>query len=395
MNPTPQSRNPNLGLLATLFLAIFHLPSPIFAADSPLYIPFQGQVTNQAGAIVADGQYSVIFNLYDQAVGGQPVWSERHVKIGVNRGMINVFLGSIAPFDRGTPSAADDVDFSQIKYLGITVDTDNLATTADPEMVPRSLIIPAFHAKKAENSTKLAGFDWSSILTGGANDPSNGTIRGDKLADASVSGVKIGMSAITNVNLASNSVQSAQILDGAVSNSKISDSTITGAKLADASIGLAKLLPRTVVSPAFPTAAPSGTVAVGNLLNQSWATGNTGGPVTQQVSNSNIKILATGRPMIIALMGGQLSQYLGGSNAIGTMTVLVRRSGSPAVTVGSSRWHSHPAVGAGGSAVPIAILCIDTPPEGEVEYRLELTYDTNASNTLSIENCKLAVFELP
>jgi hypothetical protein len=157
-------------LLAALVLSSFILHPLSFAAESPTYIPFQGQVTNQTGTIVADGQYSIIFNLYDQAVGGQPVWSERHVKVGVTRGMVNVFLGSIAAFDRGTPITTDDVDFSQTKYLGITVDTDNLATTADPEMVPRSLIIPSFFSK---NTSKMLGYDWSSLFQDGSSQPTN------------------------------------------------------------------------------------------------------------------------------------------------------------------------------------------------------------------------------
>jgi hypothetical protein len=161
MNLKLETLNLKLGIFA-LLLSSFILPPSSFAAESPTYIPFQGQVTNQTGTIVADGQYSIIFNLYDQAVGGQPVWSERHVKIGVTRGMVNVFLGSISPLT--------SVDFSQTKYLGITVDTDNLATTADPEMVPRSLIMPAFFSK---NTSKMLGYDWSSLFQDGSSQPTN------------------------------------------------------------------------------------------------------------------------------------------------------------------------------------------------------------------------------
>ncbi len=233
MNQNPETWNPKRSLLVALLLSSFVIRASSFAAESPLYIPFQGQVTNQAGVLSADGQYSVIFNLYDQAVGGQPVWSERHVKIGVTRGMINVFLGSISPLT--------SVDFSQTKYLGITVDTDNLATTADPEMVPRSLIMPAFHAKKAEissNSVKLNGFDWSSLLTGGINDPSTGTLRGDKLASASVS----------NTKLATNAVQNGQIQDAAVTGAKISNGAITASHMSDNLQADALIPPGTVVA---------------------------------------------------------------------------------------------------------------------------------------------------
>jgi microcystin-dependent protein len=221
MNPKPplhHSITPprRAWLLAAILLSgLFALRPSLYAAESPLYIPFQGQVTNQVGTIVADGQYSVIFNLYDQAVGGQPVWSERHVKIGVTRGMINVFLGSISPLT--------SVDFSQTKYLGITVDTDNLATTADPEMVPRSLIMPAFHAKKAEvatNSTKLAGQDWTAFFVNASsqpsNDPLNGFLNGSKIAAASIGNDQLAGNAVGLSQMQGNSVNSDKIVNGSV-----------------------------------------------------------------------------------------------------------------------------------------------------------------------------------
>lgn len=192
-----------------VFLALL-LGSPSLHAQgaaSPRYIPFQAQVTDQNGQLVADGQYSVIFNLYDTAVGGQPVWSERHVKIGVTGGALNVFLGSIATIS--------GVDFSTAKYLGITVDVDGLASTAEPEMVPRSVIIPAFHAKTAEESTKLAGRDWSDLLVSG-NDPSTGEIQA----------AKIEANAITVNQMGTDSVDTDEIKSGAVTTDEIADGTI-------------------------------------------------------------------------------------------------------------------------------------------------------------------------
>lgn len=221
-------------LLAALFFSSFIVHPSSFAAESPLYIPFQGQVTNQAGTIVADGQYSVIFNLYDQAVGGQPVWSERHVKIGVTRGMINVFLGSISPLT--------SVDFSQTKYLGITVDTDNLATTADPEMVPRSLIMPAFHAK---NTEKLAGHNWTAVFT--AADPTQSFLRPERLDNNSITNSKIANSAITTEKLAINAVTGDKLADGIVATAKLANNSITTEKLvaavAQALVPIGTILP--------------------------------------------------------------------------------------------------------------------------------------------------------
>jgi microcystin-dependent protein len=211
MNPHPHSviRNPQsrwllLGLLLLSSFLVRH--SSLAQSASPLVIPFQGQVTTQptgaapTGAPVATGQYSLIFNLYDVAVGGQPVWTERHSKVGVVNGMVNVFLGSITPLTA--------VDFSQNRYLGITVDVDDKPTTADPEMVPRQMIIPAFYAKVADSMTAFnsstgqslgTSYGWSAVFNNG--DPVSGRIDGARLADNGITTSKIADGQITTSKL--------------------------------------------------------------------------------------------------------------------------------------------------------------------------------------------------
>src|SRR5262245_47145362 len=99
---------------------------------SPQLIPFQGRLTDQQGTVYTNGQYTIVFNIYNEAVGGTPVWGpERHQQVGVINGMINVFLGSITPLS--------GQDFSTTKYLGVTIDADNNQNTADPEMIPRQM----------------------------------------------------------------------------------------------------------------------------------------------------------------------------------------------------------------------------------------------------------------
>lgn len=195
-----QTRTAPTGWLPALviLLSLFAIRPSSHGADSPLVIPFQGLITDPSSTPVASGQYSIIFNLYDVAVGGQPLWTERHSKVGVVNGMVNVFLGSI------TSLAA--VDFSQTRYLGITVDVDDKPSTADPEMVPRQMIIPAFHAKNAE---KLAGFDWSAAFT--SADPSTAFVKSTRIA--------------------ADTINTTQIINAAVTTSKIADGSITSAKL--------------------------------------------------------------------------------------------------------------------------------------------------------------------
>jgi formylglycine-generating enzyme required for sulfatase activity len=147
---------------------------------TPAYIPFQGLVTTSAGQLVPDGSYAVIFNIYADAVGGQPLWTERHTKVGVINGQLNVFLGSIP----GNSVPVSSLDFATVKYLGITIDTDGVPTTPDPEMVPRQLLTPAFYALRAANADKLAGYDWSALFSGG--NPQTGTIAGTRIIGGTI-----------------------------------------------------------------------------------------------------------------------------------------------------------------------------------------------------------------
>ena len=218
--------------LAACLAALVPLAAWGQGAASPVLIPFQGQVSNQQGQLVASGQYSIIFNLYDVAVGGQPIWTERHSKVGVANGMVNVFLGSI--------TSLTAVDFSQTCYLGITVDVDDKPTTPDPEMVPRQMIIPAFFAKNAE---RLAGHNWSSILDGAVNDPVNGKIRGDKIADGSISSAKIGDGQITPAKLSTTTVTGSQIQDGTVATVDLANEAVTAQKIANGAVGTAQMVP--------------------------------------------------------------------------------------------------------------------------------------------------------
>lgn len=175
------------------------------AATAPQVIPFQGRLANQKGSVYSSGTYTIVFCLYDAPVGGTALWTERHTNVGLVNGMVNVFLGSIVPLD--------GQDFTQTRYLGITIDADGNANTADPEMVPRQMIVPAFFAKDSES---LQGADWSAILASGATDPRTGYIAGARIASKSVKAAQIADKNVTTAKLANKSVTSAKIADGAI-----------------------------------------------------------------------------------------------------------------------------------------------------------------------------------
>lgn len=230
-------------LLSALVLSLA-FPARLHGQSAPTLIPFQARLTNQAGEAYDKGQYTLTFNLYDQAVGGSTVWTERHEKVGIVNGMVNVFLGSIANFPAWQPGTNPQVPlFTGTKYLGITVDADGNPATADPEMVPRTILVNAFHAQNASN---LAGYNWSAILQSGSNNPQSGFIRADKLNPAS----------ITNAQLAPQTVITSSIADGAVTSDKLADSSISAADLA--AVVREALVPPGTILPFGGTKAPTG-----------------------------------------------------------------------------------------------------------------------------------------
>lgn len=242
------------------------------AAEAPQVIPFQGRLTNQEGTPYTEGTYNIVFSLYDAPVGGTALWTERHTGVGLVNGMVNVFLGSIVKLD--------GQDFTQVRYLGITIDADGNANTADPEMVPRQMIVPAFFAKDSES---LRGADWSAILASGAMDPIKGYLNGAKIA--------------------SKSVKAAQIADKNVTTAKLADQSVTSAKIADQSIQTRHLSFEAIDNFSVPVGVIMPFAGSSNMVPQGWlscdgravttneypklyaAIGNTWGTATDEAGN--------------------------------------------------------------------------------------------------------------
>ncbi len=105
-------------------------------------INFQGKLQDNNGLNVANGNYSVVFTLYDASSGGSNLWDETQT-VAVADGVFQVNLGSV-----DTTIAAVDFNSDSI-YLGVKVG-------ADAEMTPRirfSAVPYAFNAEKVSGLT--------------------------------------------------------------------------------------------------------------------------------------------------------------------------------------------------------------------------------------------------
>jgi len=88
-------------------------------------ISYQGRLTDNSGADVADGTYDLTFTIYDTESGGVPLWTSGAQAIEVEDGLFTYVLGSGVPLDSSVFSG------SGRHYLGIQVGTG-------PEGAPRT-----------------------------------------------------------------------------------------------------------------------------------------------------------------------------------------------------------------------------------------------------------------
>jgi hypothetical protein len=188
---------------------------PSTQAETKL-LPFQGRLTDAAGAAIPDGAKVVEFKLYDAPTGGNVKWAGEVHKLSINGGLVNTMLGSKA--------SLGSVDFSTPCYLQITVDAnaDSQITAADPPLLPRQSVVPSIFAMESLNSRDaqmLQGSNWSSIISNG--DPNTGTISGTRLTGAS----------ITQAQMAIGSVGISHLVDGAVTSPKLADGAVEARNL--------------------------------------------------------------------------------------------------------------------------------------------------------------------
>ena len=92
------------------FMLLLILPGLVLG-QIPQTMSYQGVLTNPEGRVVADGMYTITFNLYTAAKGDQRIWSETQT-IEVKNGLFNVALGSANPLA---------IPFDKPYWLAVTV----------------------------------------------------------------------------------------------------------------------------------------------------------------------------------------------------------------------------------------------------------------------------------
>jgi hypothetical protein len=102
----------------------------------PNLMNYQGHLRDASGNAVADGPYSINFNIYPASSGGSSLWSETQT-VTVTKGLFNAVLGSATSMSSIALSS-----YTSDLWIGITVGSD-------AEMTPRQQLLPAPFAKNA------------------------------------------------------------------------------------------------------------------------------------------------------------------------------------------------------------------------------------------------------
>jgi microcystin-dependent protein len=141
--------------LAVFILSVCFI-SFSYGGTIPQLINYQGTLMGTSGNPVADGQYGVVFNIYDVPTGGTSLWTETWnnttVPVTTIKGIFNVLLGTY------TPIPLSFFNDHPVTYLGIKVGNDS-------EMAPRQRISSVAYAFTAGTGVpKGAIIMWSGAI---------------------------------------------------------------------------------------------------------------------------------------------------------------------------------------------------------------------------------------
>ena len=129
-----------VGLVICVWSGIIWAPQSTDAAVKK-YLNYQGKLLDSSGIPVSDGNYSIVFSIYNVSAGGANLWTETDT-VATRNGLFSIMLGSTTSL---ILNFEDETDY----YLGVKVQ-------ADAEMTPRKQIGAAAYSF---NTDLLDGLD--------------------------------------------------------------------------------------------------------------------------------------------------------------------------------------------------------------------------------------------
>jgi hypothetical protein len=141
---------------AIIFLACLLLACNSAICQSvPTLMNYQGHLTNATGQPLANGQYTLTFNVYNVPTGGTAVWGPQAIAAEIVDGYFNVVLST----DSTGGDSITTAFTAQPRYVAIRVN-------AAAEILPRQQVLSAPFAIQAD---RAAAADVASSTIGTAN----------------------------------------------------------------------------------------------------------------------------------------------------------------------------------------------------------------------------------
>jgi hypothetical protein len=131
----------------------------------PERMNYQMRLTDSVTGEPEPGSHDLVFRIFEQEVGGTPVWDETHNVDADDTGVVSLILGSNAPID---------IDFDGGMWLEVEVDGETLAPRREIVSVPY-----AFRAMNSDNADSLGGVHSGSYVVEGEL----GVITGDMIVE--------------------------------------------------------------------------------------------------------------------------------------------------------------------------------------------------------------------
>ena len=111
---------------------------------SQVNLSIQGSIQNSSGAAIPDGQYELIFNIYDVPTGGEAIWTEIQPKVEIIGGLYSSILGLITPLSESKSA----FNFTKTYYLGVTM-------KGKTEVKPRAALTPAAYSLSVSGKSNV------------------------------------------------------------------------------------------------------------------------------------------------------------------------------------------------------------------------------------------------
>jgi hypothetical protein len=172
-------------LVLAIFAAVILFAVQLVSAEGvPTSINYQGRLTDDQGNPVVDGEYQIVFTIYNAETEGDILWASDRIAIEVSNGLFTHKLGPLPDdlFSEGTS-----------RYLGIRVEGEDIEPRTQLITVPY-----AYHSLRADSA---------GVAAAAFQIQCDGCITDQELGPNSVGAEELAPDAVTSENIQNGAIQ--------------------------------------------------------------------------------------------------------------------------------------------------------------------------------------------